>query len=48
MSREVQTYLGYNSVVYADKRRVDLLDKKIKALEVELARLRRRRRRLNP
>lgn len=45
MSQEdVQTYLGYNGVFYADQKRRERLDRKIEALEVELARLKQLRR----
>jgi len=48
LSREVQTYFGYNGVFYVDWRRRERLDRKIKALENELVKLKERRRKLYP
>lgn len=48
MSREIQTFLGYDGIFYANKRRLELLDKKIDDLEIELTRLKKLRRRLSP
>lgn len=49
MSREdVQTFLGYNGVFYADKKRRERLDRKIEVLEVELARLKQLRGDMRP
>lgn len=39
LSREVQAYLGYDGIVYADQKRKKFLNQKIEALEVELSRL---------
>lgn len=44
MSRDIQVYLGYDGLIYADQRRKELLDQKIEALEIELAKLKKLRR----
>lgn len=45
-NRDVLTFFGYNGLIYAKQRRKEILDQKIEALEVELARLRELRREL--
>jgi hypothetical protein len=47
--REAQElYFGLDGIIYADQRRRELLDEKIKTLELELARLKRLRRSWGP
>lgn len=46
MNQDPQFYFGYDGVIYADKKRRELLDRKIEVLEIELARLKKLRRRL--
>lgn len=43
----VQTFFGYNGIFYAVQRQEELLDRRIKALESELVKLRELRRRMH-
>lgn len=46
LSLDVQTFFGYDGLIYAKQRRKERLDQKIEALENELARLKKLRREL--